>query len=204
MFVTFEGPDGAGKSTALAGVAEGLRTGGEAVLTTREPGAGEFGGRVRDILLNGGEVVPKAELFLFLADRAQHMALTIEPALARGEIVLCDRHTDSTLVYQAFARGLDEGFVREANAFAVGSRVPDLTLLFDLEVEAAQARLTRRDRPGDRLDAEGLDFHRRVRDGFLALAAAEPERFAFVDATDDAATATRAALLHVQSRLQLS
>lgn len=198
MFVTFEGPDGAGKSTALARVAEELRSCGEAVLTTREPGAGEFGARVRAILLNEGDVVPKAELFLFLADRAQHMALTIEPALARGEIVLCDRHTDSTLVYQAFARGLDERFVREANLFAVGDRVPDLTLLFDLEIEAAQARLTRR----DRLDSEGLDFHRRVRDGFLALAAAEPERFAFVDASADAASVAGAALRHVRARLE--
>lgn len=197
MFVTFEGPDGAGKSTALRSVAEGLRADGRTVLTTREPGAGEFGGKVRAILLEGGEVVPKAELFLFLADRSQHMALTIEPALARGEVVLCDRHTDSTLVYQSFARGLDEGFVRTANAFAVSGRTPDLTLLFDLDVEAAQARLTSR----DRLDAEGLDFHRRVRDGFRALAANEPERFVVIDAGADEETVARVALQAVQSRL---
>lgn len=200
MFVTFEGPDGAGKSTALRSVAEALRSEGRTVLTTREPGAGEFGSKIRAILLEGGEVVPRAELFLFLADRSQHMDLTIAPALDRGEIVLCDRHTDSTLVYQSFARGLDERFVREANAFAVNRRTPELTLLFDLDVEAAQARLTTR----DRLDAEGLDFHRRVREGFLALAAAEPERFVVIDAAADAASVARTALEALHHRLRLA
>lgn len=199
MFVTFEGPDGAGKSTALRRVAEELRQTGQKVLTTREPGAGEFGGKVRAILLEGDEVVPKAELFLFLADRAQHMALTIEPALKRGEVVLCDRHTDSTLVYQAIGRGLDEEFVRTANAFAVGGRAPDVTLLFDLDVEAAQSRLTSR----DRLDAEGLDFHRRVSEGFRTLAAAEPQRFVVIDAAADEQTVARAAFQGLQSRLAL-
>ena len=116
---------------------------------------------------------------LFLADRAQHMTEIVRPALARGETVLCDRHADSTLVYQGVARGLDPEFVRAGNRFATGGLVPDLTLLFDLPAEVGLARL---ENP-DRMDALPLAFHQRVREGFLDLAAAEPERFRIVDAT---------------------
>ena len=179
MFITFEGPEGAGKSTALRAVAEGLRRAGGRVVETREPGSGEVGRAVRAILLHGGDLEPRAELLLFLADRAQHMTEIVRPALARGETVLCDRHADSTLVYQGVARGLDPEFVRAGNRFATGGLVPDLTLLFDLPAEVGLARLEN----SDRMDALPLAFHQRVREGFLDLAAAEPERFRIVDAT---------------------
>lgn len=182
MFVTFEGPEGAGKSTASRAVAVGLREAGRQVLETREPGAGEVGKAIREILLHGGDLEPRAELLLFLADRAQHVAQVVRPALARGEIVLCDRHADSTFVYQGIARGLDPRFVRAGNAFATGGLVPDLTLLFDLPAEVGLARLQN----PDRMDALPLEFHQKVRQGFLDLAAAEPGRFRIVDATQEA------------------
>lgn len=179
MFVTFEGPEGAGKSTALRAAAEELRRQGHEVVATREPGAGEFGARVRELLLHGDDMTPAAELFLFLADRSQHVASIIRPALERGAWVLCDRHADSTFVYQAHVRGLDPAFVREANRFATGGLVPDRTLLFDLDPAVGLARLTSR----DRLDAQPLAFHQSVREGFLKLAEAEPNRFRLVDAS---------------------
>lgn len=200
MFVTFEGPEGAGKSTAIRAVAAGLREMGHRVVETREPGAGEVGGAIRAILLQGADVEPRAELLLFLADRAQHVAETIRPALERGEVVLCDRHADSTFVYQGVARGLDPDFVRRGNAFATGGLVPDLTLLFDLPAEVGLARLQN----PDRMDALPLAFHQRVRQGFLDLAAAEPDRFRAVDATAPAETAARAALRLTQEALAIA
>ena len=202
VFVTFEGPDGAGKSSALARVAEALRA-SRPVLATREPGAGAFGATIRELLLGDADPVPRAELFLFLADRAEHVAKTVRPALARGEVVLCDRHADSTLVYQGLARGLDENFLRRANAFATDGLTPDLTLLFDVDVETAQSRLQARLTSRDRLDAAGLDFHRKVRDGFLDLARAEPGRFRVLDASRGEAEVGRAAVEAVMLRLGL-
>jgi dTMP kinase len=178
MFITFEGPEGAGKSTALAAVAERLRSAGTRVLTTREPGAGPFGKKIREILLHGEDLDPKAELLLFLADRSNHVASIIRPALDSGEIVLCDRYADSTLVYQAFARGLDEEFARAGNRFATGGLMPDITLLFDLDPEVGLRRLQAK----DRLDSQPLEFHRRVRDGFLREAMANPRRWRVIDA----------------------
>ena len=198
VFITFEGADGAGKTTALAHVAEALRRAGRAVLTTREPG-GAFDGAVRNLILSE-EVAPRAEPLLFLADRAQHMATLVEPALARGETVLCDRHADSTLVYQAFVRGLDESFLRAANLFATGGRVPDLTILLDVPTETAAARLAGRGGE-NRFDAEGIAFHRAVRAGFLRLAAEEPGRVTVLDAGGDEATVGKLALAAVLDRL---
>jgi dTMP kinase len=182
MFITFEGPEGAGKSTALAALAERIRASGQGVVTTREPGAGAFGKSIREILLHGDDIDPKAELLLFLADRSNHVATLIRPALSEGKIVLCDRYADSTLVYQAFARGLDEEFARAGNRFATGNLVPDLTLLFDLDPEIGLGRI----RTKDRLDAQPIEFHRRVREGFLKEAAGNPARWRIVDASQDA------------------
>jgi len=179
MFVTFEGPEGAGKSTALRAVAARLREAGHDVLETREPGAGDFGRRIREILLHGEEMPPASELFLFLADRANHVETIIRPALAAGRWVLCDRHADSTYVYQAIVRGLDRDFVRRANAFATGGLVPCRTVLFDLDPEIGLGRLTSR----DRLDAQPLEFHRAVRNGFLELASEQSERIRVIDAS---------------------
>lgn len=175
--MTFEGPEGAGKSTALEAVARLLEAEGVPVFATREPGAGAFGAAVRQILLGGLHVVPRAELFLFLADRAQHVETEVRPALAAGKLVLCDRYGDSTVVYQGYARGLDVGLLRSLNALATGSLEPDLTILIDVEPETGLARIAHK----DRLDAEPLEFHRRVREGFLAEARAFPGRYRVLD-----------------------
>lgn len=181
MFITFEGPEGAGKSTALAQLAERLRVGGFEVVTTREPGAGAFGRNIREILLHGEDLDPKAELLLFLADRSNHVSSIIRPALEDGKVVLCDRYADSTQVYQAYARGLNDEFVRAGNHFATGGLVPDLTLLFDIESELGLARI----RTKDRLDSQPIEFHRKVREGFLREAACDPGRWKIVDSSGE-------------------
>lgn len=183
MFITFEGPEGAGKTTAIAAISELLRGRGESVVVTREPGAGELGSRIREILLHGGAMPAESELFLFLADRANHVRTIILPALDKGQVVLCDRYADSTFVYQAIVRGLDEAFVRAANAFATGNLIPEQTFLLDLEPAIGLARLSSK----DRMDQEPIEFHRRVRDGFLRLATENPDRWRIIDATMDQA-----------------
>lgn len=182
MFITFEGPEGAGKSTVMAIVAERLRSRGYAVLSTREPGAGEVGKAIREILLHGGDIHPHAELFLFLADRAQHVEKIIRPFLADGserKFVLCDRHADSTVVYQGHARGMDIEELRRLNWLATAGMVPDRTYLLDLPVEVGLGRL----KDPDRLDREPIEFHRRVREGFRAEADRDPDRWRLIDAT---------------------
>lgn len=179
MFITFEGPEGAGKTTIIQRLGERLRGEGRDVVVTREPGSGSVGGRIREVLLHSEALDSRCELFLFLADRANHVASLVRPALERGAVVLCDRYSDSTVVYQAHARGLDPMGVRELNAFATDGLVPDLTLLLDLDPEIGLKRLITK----DRLDAEPIMFHRRVREGFLAEARREPLRWRIVDAT---------------------
>jgi dTMP kinase len=182
VFVTFEGPEGAGKSTALKAVAAALQERGHEVLCTREPGAGELGRQIRELLLHGENLPTETELLLFLADRANHIATIVRPALGSGKMVLCDRHADSTLAYQGYGRGSDVAFLRSLNRYATRGLVPDLTVLFDLEPEIGLARLTGK----DRLDSEPMEFHRRVRAGFLRIAEEEPKRFRIVDASKDA------------------
>lgn len=177
-FFTFEGPEGAGKTTVIAALADRMRAHGHGVCVTRQPGAAA-GGAIREILLHGDDLEPLAEVFLFLADRVQHVATVVRPALQRGEIVLCDRYADSTVVYQGHARGLDIDRLRDWNAVATGGLAPDLTLLLDLPPEVGLARATK----GDRLDKESLEFHRRVRLGFLSEAEREPARWRVIDAT---------------------
>ncbi|MCW5942508.1 MAG: dTMP kinase [Fimbriimonadaceae bacterium] len=178
LFVTFEGPEGAGKSTLVRSLAARYEAERE-VLVTREPGAGAFGAAVRRLLLEGEDLEPRAELFLFLADRAEHVSGIVRPALARGALVLCDRHADSTVVYQGYGRGLDRAQLRAWNAFATQGLTPHLTILVDVPTEVGLARVTE----SNRLDAESLEFHRRVRQGFLTEAAAEPDRWVLVDGT---------------------
>jgi len=199
VFITFEGLDGSGKSTHLARVAEELAARGAPYLATHEPGGTPLGDAVRRVFLDRrwGAVDGRVELLLVFASRRQHLLEAVEPALARGEVVLCDRFTDSTVAYQGHGRGVDLGLIERVDEIATGRRRPDRTLLFDLPAEAARARGDSPDRRGrgdvDRLDAEDLDFYRRVRDGFLAAAAAEPERFRVIDSSGPA-EATAAAV----------
>ncbi len=198
MFVTFEGPEGAGKSTAIAGVKEKLEAEGFEVFVTREPGSGEFGKAVRHILLGGLDVIPRAELFLFLADRAQHVEAEIRPALEKGLVVICDRYADSTVVYQGYARGMDLKLLRELNDLATGSLVPDLTILVDLEPEDGLRRIQDK----DRLDSEPIDFHRKVRNGFLEEASLFSGRYRIVNGKQPPGEVVRQAASLVLSALR--
>lgn len=191
MFITFEGVEGAGKSTAMAHLEGILRMAGHDCLRTREPGGCTLGRNLRSVLLDARTrgLSGRAELFLFLADRAQHVREVVRPALEAGQVVLCDRYTDSTLAYQGYGRGLDIDQLRLLNQMASGGLQPDLTLLLDLPVRCGLMRAGERNRTEGlvvsegRFDAESLDFHERVRQGYRALAADEPERFALVDAS---------------------
>ncbi len=184
MFITFEGPDGSGKTTQARLLAEHLRRRGYTVVLTREPGGTPIGDQIRAILHDPRNTAmdARAEILLFSASRAQHVARLIRPALARGEIVISDRYADSTLAYQGYGRGLDLESLREITAFATGGLTPSLTLYLDI---APQDGLRRRRLGGGewtRLDAEALEFHERVRAGYEALARLEPERWVRVDA----------------------
>ncbi len=181
--MTFEGVEGSGKSTQLARVAQLLDAGGIDTLVVREPGHTAVGEGVRAILLDpaGGGMEPIAELMLFEAARAQLVIEVIRPALAAGRIVLCDRYADSTTAYQGYGRGLDLELVEGLNAASTGGLVPDVTLLFDIDADAGLARATAGG--ADRIEGEGHAFHERVRQGYLRIARAEPDRVRVVDAS---------------------
>src|SRR5688572_14305511 len=187
MFITFEGIEGSGKTTQQRLVAEELRAKNRPVVVTKEPGGTPLADRIRAILLDSANVIdPIAEVFLFAASRRQHTTEVIEPALGRGEIVLCDRYADSTLAYQGFGRLIDLDRLRALNDWATDALVPHVTLLFDLPEEVGLRRANSRNAGAEmdegRFEAEDLRFHRRVREGYLAMATAEPRRFAIVDA----------------------
>jgi dTMP kinase len=174
--ITFEGVEGAGKTTLAQHLADWLRAQGVSVRLTREPGGSPLGEHLRPLLLHE-PLDAWAELFLFLADRRQHTLQVILPALEQGAWVLCDRYADSTLVYQGYGRGLDIALIRRLNALATGDLTPDLTVLIDLPVEDALARAN----APNRFEAETLAFHTRIRAGYLELARAEPRRFLVLD-----------------------
>jgi len=174
--ITFEGIEGAGKTTLAHHLADWLRAQGVSVRLTREPGGSPLGEHLRPLLLHE-PLDAWAELFLFLADRRQHTLQVILPALEQGAWVLCDRYADSTLVYQGYGRGLDIPLIRRLNAIATGDLTPDLTVLIDLPVEDALARAN----APNRFEAETLAFHTRIREGYLQLACAEPNRFLVLD-----------------------
>jgi len=185
MFISFEGPDGSGKSTQIELLASALRASGHEVVTVREPGGTPAGEKIRAILLGEGGAVsvdPRADALLFNASRAQLVADVIEPALARGAIVIADRFADSTLAYQGYGSGLPLDALRAIITFATAGRTPDLTLLLDL---AADQGLARKSGSGRTRFEDGFDaaFHARVADGFRALAAAEPTRWRLLDAS---------------------
>jgi len=188
-FITFEGPEGSGKSTHIKKLAFFLEQQGVDVTITREPGGTPLGENIRNLIQHskrGEEPVDRTELLLFLASRAQHVQELIKPELETGRWVLCDRFTDSTMAYQGFGRGFDLDELEALNDFAVDHLKPDLTLLIDVSPETSKARLAKRHSSPlsspDRIEAEQDDFHRRLRDGFLQLACTELERFHVVDA----------------------
>lgn len=180
-FITFEGGDGSGKSTQVELLAEWLIAGGHEVTTAREPGTTPTGEAVRGLLLEtaSDELVPEAELVLYIAARAQLAAEIVRPALEEGRVVLLDRYGDSSVAYQGYGRGLDPGWIEECNFRATRGLVPDLTVLIDMPVEAAAER--NRDRQPDRLERASEEFHQRVRAGYLELARKEPERFRVIE-----------------------
>jgi dTMP kinase len=204
LFVTFEGIEGSGKSTHLQALAAHLRARGHAVVETREPGGTPAGEAIRRLLLATDPLplTPAAELFLYCADRAQHIAEVVRPALAAGRIVLCDRFTDSTIAYQGYGRGLDLGALRALDAHARDGVWPDLTLLLDCPVAEGLARARGRAYTLDRFEAETTAFHERVREGFQTLAAAEHGRFCVIDARHPIAQVERQVVAAVERRLE--
>jgi dTMP kinase len=199
-FITFEGIDGCGKTTQFRLLAQALRERGEDVVETVEPGGTAIGQQIRKILLDpaSGEIQPRTELLLYFASRAQNVDRVIRPALDSGRVVLCDRFTDSTLVYQGCGRGLDTDVVRDLDRIACRGLKPDVTILIDIDLETSLMRARRRnERVGpleSRIDEESAAFHERVRLGYLALAETEPERLVVIDG--------RASIVEVAQRIR--
>ena len=181
LFITFEGTDGCGKTTQIKLLDEYLRNNGYSTLLTREPGAKGLGEKIREILLNyDGEVSSRCESFLFLADRAQHADCIIKPAINKGIMVLCDRHTDSTIAYQGYGRGINIEKLKNLNDIAVDGLKPDLTFVFDIDVKTAMKRVGNEK---DRMESAGIEFFERVRNGYLEIAKQEPKRVKVIDST---------------------
>ena len=181
LFITFEGADGCGKTTQLNLLKQYLINKNFDVLVTREPGAKGLGEKLRDILLNyDGEVSNRCESFLFLADRAQHIDTIVKPALAKGQIILCDRHTDSTVAYQGYGRGIDIEQINRLNEIATDGLKPDLTFVFDIDIETSMSRVGTEK---DRMESAGNDFFNRVRNGYQEKKKNEPQRVKVIDAT---------------------
>ena len=181
LFITFEGADGCGKTTQLMLLAKYLKAQGREVVVTREPGARGLGEKIREILLNyDGGVSSRAEAFMFLADRAQHIDVIVNPAIKSGKIVLCDRHTDSSVAYQGYGRMLDIDEIKRLNSIATNGKKPDMTLIFDIDVETSMARVGD---TKDRMESAGIEFFNRVRNGYLEIAKQEPNRVKVLDAS---------------------
>jgi dTMP kinase len=185
LFITLEGGDGSGKSTQAAELESWLREQGREVVRTREPGGTEVGVEIREIVLHHrGDIAPRAEALLYAADRAHHIQAKVRPALERGAVVIQDRYIDSSIAYQGAGRDLGTDEIRDLSMWATGGLMPDLTVLLDLDEDAARLRLDSARTRFDRLENEASTFHRRVRQVYLELAAAEPDRFLLLDATD--------------------
>ncbi len=181
LFITFEGADGCGKTTQLNLLKDYLEQKGHEIVLTREPGAKGLGEKIREILLNyEGDVSNRCESFLFLADRAQNIDIIVNPAIKEGKIVLCDRHTDSSVAYQGYGRGLDIEQIKTLNKLATGGKVPDITLVFDVDVETSMKRVGNEK---DRMESAGIEFFNRVRNGYLEIAKQEPDRIKIIDST---------------------
>ena len=189
LLITFEGGDGAGKSTLMKGLYRLLEERGESVIQTRAPGGTHLGEKIRSLLLESKTPLSdRSELFLFLADRAQHMQEVISPALSSGKIVLCDRFNDSTIAYQGVARGLDADKVNALCLFATDGKIPDLTFYLDIAPEIGIARSLHKTGEKDRIESESLDFHEKIRQAFLHIAKQDPKRVRVLDATQSPET----------------
>ena len=205
-FITFEGPEGSGKSTQVQNLAAALRAEGKTVLLTREPGGTRLAELIRGLVREEVDDPPvtRSEVLLFLAARAQVVANVIKPALARGEWVICDRYADSTFAYQGYGRGIDVGLLKSLNDFATEGLVPDLTILLDIPPEVSRERLASRQAAtatsADRIEQAGQAFHRRLREGFLELAKAEPDRFVVIEASGSRESISETVLRAVHDR----
>ncbi len=181
LFITLEGADGCGKTTQLNLLKEYLTSKGYEIVVTREPGGKGLGEKLREILLNyDGEVSDRCEAFLYFADRAQNIDTIIKPAINSGKIVLCDRHTDSSVAYQGYGREQNIDNINMLNELAVNGVHPDLTIVFDIDTETSMARVGAEK---DRLESAGIEFHKRVRNGYLEIAKKNPQRIKVVDAS---------------------
>ena len=193
MFITLEGIEGCGKTTQINHLSAFFENRGQPCVVTREPGGTAIGKKIRSILLNPSskDMVPKAELLLYMADRAQHVASLVKPCLAAGKVVLCDRYFDATVVYQGFARGLDTAFICELHRLVLEDFKPDITLLLDLSPRIGLARAWQqldngtRSSTESRFEEEAISFHEKIRAGYLERARLEPERFRTIDASGD-------------------
>jgi len=205
-FITFEGGEGAGKSTQVKRLAAALEAGGRDVVETREPGGSAGAEEIRKLLVAGAvdRWQPTTELLLHYAARFEHVEMVIRPALKAGKWVICDRFHDSTVAYQGFGHGLRVERITDLHQLLLDDFKPDLTFIMDISVEAGLARTGGRDGNEDRYERMGRDFHERLRQGFLDIAAAEPERCAVVDASLDEDAVHETVLIGVANRFQLS
>ncbi len=211
MFITFEGIEGSGKTTQIDIMIRFLSSKGLACIGTREPGDTFIGKKIRSILLNPEhtELVSQAELFLYAADRAQHVSERIRPALSEGKIVICDRFSDATLAYQGYARGIDLSLIQQINSIVLEGLKPDITFLFDLSPEEGLKRAWsqinggNRDETETRFENEKIAFHEKVRRGYLSIAEKEQERFIIIDAMKSREDVTRQMINTLSERMTL-
>ena len=204
MFITLEGPEGSGKTTAVEAAVKALEEKGYQIVRTREPGGTPIAEQIRNVILDKANtnMDPRTEALLYAASRRQHLVEKVWPALKEGKIVICDRYLDSSLAYQGGARGLGVENILNVNLFATENTFPDLTVLFDITPEEGLKRISANaDREVNRLDLEKLEFHHKVRDTFLALAKRYPERFVIIDASKSREEVAKATLDAIMSRL---
>ncbi len=204
MFITLEGPEGSGKTTAVEAAVKALEEKGYEIVRTREPGGTPIAEQIRNVILDKAntKMDPRTEALLYAASRRQHLVEKVWPALKEGKIVICDRYLDSSLAYQGGARGLGVEEILNINLFATENTWPDLTLLFDIKPEVGLARIaSNASREVNRLDLEKLDFHNKVRDTFLALAKRYPDRYVIIDASLSREEVAKATLEAILSRL---
>ena len=204
MFITFEGPDGSGKTSQLDRLIPELESRGLELVRTREPGGTEIGDQIRSVIMDmkNKSMDPRTEILLFCASRAQLVEELIRPSLREGKIVLCDRYADSTMAYQGYGHGLDRDELTHLLRFATGGLKPDLTLLFDISAEAGLRRRLSNHDEWNRMDDYAIQFHERVRNGYLEMAAAEPERWVVIDADRDREAIQKDVLAAVMAKLE--